>query len=58
MLLQDNGFYSHIDNHDVLMMTCAMWVEHYNFLMSIPWNTDADKEIFEEEMREHLCYDV
>jgi hypothetical protein len=26
--------------------------------MSIPWNTDADKEIFEEEMREHLCYDV
>jgi hypothetical protein len=58
MLIQDNGYYSNIENHDVLMSMSAMWVDHYNFLLNLSWNTDVDNAIYEEEMREHLCYDV
>lgn len=58
MLLLDNGFYSHIQNHETLMTISGMWVEHYNLLMNFPWNSDADNAMLEEEMREHLCYDV
>ena len=58
MLVLDNGFYSRIENHEILMTISAMWVEHYNMLINFPWNDDADKELYEEELREHLCYDV
>lgn len=58
MLIQDNGFYSHIENHDTLMQMSAMWVDHYNFMLNISWNTQEDNFFFEEELREHLCYDV
>jgi hypothetical protein len=27
-------------------------------MLSIPWNTEADNAMFQEEMTEYLCYDV
>ena len=56
----DNGFYNEniVDNHDNLMSMNASWVDHYNFMASIPWNTEADNAMFIQEMKEYLCYDV
>lgn len=59
-LIFDNGYYNHdqVSNHDHIMSMCAQWVDHYNFMASIPWNTKAEQSLFEEEMTEYLCYDV
>lgn len=60
-LLSDaTRFYSEYtpERHDYIMEVCAIWVDHYNFMASLPWNTQAEQKQFEEEMSEYLCYDV
>ena len=57
-LLSDNGYYNRTCAHDAIMTSCATWVDHYNFMASLPWNTKAEQAQFEEEMTEYLCYDV
>ena len=58
MICDNAHFYNRISAHDSIMEACARWVDHYNFMASIPWNTDADQAQFEYEMTEYLCYDV
>lgn len=57
-LVYDYGFFNRISAHDAIMKQCADWTDHYNFMASIPWNTEADTAMFVEEMNEYLCYDV
>jgi hypothetical protein len=40
------------------MTWCASWVDHYNFLAGISFNTEAETAMYKEEMSEYLCYDV
>jgi sensor domain CHASE-containing protein len=58
MICDNHHFYNRMSDHDAIMAACALWVDHYNFMLSIPWNTEADNAMFQEEMIEYLCYDV
>jgi hypothetical protein len=51
-------FYNRASAHDSITEACARWVDHYNFMASIPWNTKAETEQYLYEMTEYLCYDV
>lgn len=58
MICDNAHFYNRVSAHDAIMNACAQWADHYNFMASIPWNTEAEKQQFIEEMNEYLCYDV
>ena len=58
MICDNAHFYNRLNAHDSIMEACARWTDHYNFMASIPWNTEADTAMFEYEMTEYLCYDV
>jgi hypothetical protein len=58
MLCDNSHFYNRVVAHEDIMAACARWVDHYNFMASIPWNTEAETAMFKEEMTEYLCYDV
>jgi hypothetical protein len=58
MICDNAHFYNRASAHESIMDSCARWVDHYNFMASIPWNTEAETEQFLYEMSEYLCYDV
>jgi hypothetical protein len=57
-MTQDNGFYQQIANHDVKEEICNMMVDHYNFLLGLPWNTESESVILEDQLNCYKCYDV
>jgi hypothetical protein len=57
-MTQDNGFYQQIANHDVKEMTCNMMIDHYNFLLGLPWNTEQDIATLQYQLNCYKCYDV
>jgi hypothetical protein len=57
-MTQDNGFYQQIANHDVKEMTCNMMIDHYNFMLGLPWNTESESAILEDQLNCYKCYDV
>jgi len=38
--------------------SCEMWVSHYSFLLNLPWNTEADKMWYKEQINMNKIYDV
>jgi hypothetical protein len=47
-----------IARHDEIMVLNAMWVDHFNFMLGLPFNTDAENSMYQDEMAFYLCYDV
>jgi hypothetical protein len=43
---------------DYLEFVCTSWMEHYNFLLSLPYNTDADKLFYQDHFNQMKWYDV
>ena len=43
---------------DCLENVCRSLMEHYNFLLSLPGNTEVDNFFFQEEFDEFKFYDV
>jgi len=58
LILDTSNQYNSFANHDYKMTWCASWVEHYNFLAGVKFNTEAEAAMYKEEMMEYLCYDV
>ncbi len=52
------NLYNTVSEHDYVTEQCATWVDHYNFLATLSWNTDVERQQFESEMTDYLCYDV
>jgi hypothetical protein len=38
--------------------SCNVWVNHYSFLLELPWNTEADKMWYKEQISMNKLYDV
>jgi hypothetical protein len=38
--------------------SCEMWASHYSFLLNLPWNTEADKMWYKEQINMNKLYDV
>lgn len=47
-----------VERHDDIMMLNNWMTEHNNFMLSVSWNTDADKAWYYDQKKAHLCYDV
>jgi len=58
MICDNAHFYNRVVAHESIMSACATWVDHYNFMASLPWLSDADRQMFLQEKSEYLCYDV
>lgn len=58
MLCDNHHFFNRTCAHDAIMSACATWADHYNFMASLPWLSETDRQQFEYEMTEYLCYDV
>jgi hypothetical protein len=60
MLLSDkyNSYNASPSDNEFLIDSCTRWMDHYNFMMSIPWNTDADNSSFQTEFDQYKVYDV
>jgi hypothetical protein len=60
MLVTDGNFHNTetVKYHDQIMESCSTWANHYNFMAGLPWISDVERIIYEEELREYICYDV
>jgi hypothetical protein len=38
--------------------SCNMWADHYNFMLGIPWNTEAENVWFKDQLNANKLYDV
>lgn len=38
--------------------SCDIWANHYSFLLGLPWNTEADKVWYREQINMNKIYDV
>lgn len=47
-----------ITRHDDIMTLNSWWVDHFNFILTMPWLNSDEKESIRDEMHEYLCYDV
>ena len=43
---------------DLLEMICTSWMEHYNFMLGLPHNTDVEKFFYQEHLNQVKWYDV
>jgi hypothetical protein len=59
MLIASDLYNNHIiDRHDFVSKMCMEWVEHYSFLLNLRSPDEPVYELFREEMKEYLCYDI
>lgn len=47
-----------INRHDDIMTLNAWMVDHFNFVLTMPWLTDDEVDSYKDEMAQYLCYDV
>jgi hypothetical protein len=47
-----------IRNHDDIMMLNAWQVDFFNMMLGLVWLNDSERDMYEEEMKSYLCYDV
>lgn len=47
-----------VARHEDIITLNAWMVEHFNFVLSMPWLTDAEVDMYEDEKAMYLCYDV
>ncbi len=38
--------------------SCRLWANHYNFLLSLSWNTEAENVWYREQINMNKIYDV
>jgi hypothetical protein len=38
--------------------SCNLWADHYNFMLGISWNSDADNAWYKEQICINKLYDV
>lgn len=57
MLTYDKDYQMQKD-FDYLEMICTSWMEHYNFMMSLSFSSDADKFFDREQFDQVKWYDV
>jgi hypothetical protein len=38
--------------------SCRLWANHYNFLLSLSWNTEAENVWYREQFNMNKIYDV
>ena len=43
---------------DMIEMICKSWMEHYNFLLGLPGNTEVDNFFYQEQFDQFKWYDV
>lgn len=58
LTLDSTGLYTDIKNHDWIMENSNQWVDHYNFLLTLPWNDEWYEEMIKDELNEYKFYDV
>lgn len=58
MICDNANFYNRISAHDEIMDSCSIWTEFYNFMAGNHTLSDRERQQFEYEMSEYLCYDV
>lgn len=47
-----------IRRHDDIMLLNSWMVECYDFALTLPWQTEADRAWNYDMKKAHLCYDV
>lgn len=38
--------------------SCSLWAEHYNFLLGLSFNTEADNAWFRDQFNANKLYDI
>ena len=56
MLTYDKDYQMQKD-FDYLEMICTSWMEHYNFLMGLSFNTEVEKFFYREHFDQVKWYD-
>jgi hypothetical protein len=52
-------FYKEIAlDFDMIEFVCKSWMEHYNFMLSLPGNSEVEKFFYQEHFNEYKWYDV
>jgi hypothetical protein len=47
-----------IARHDDIMMLNSWQAEFFNMMAGLPWLSDNERDMYEEEYKSYLCYDV
>jgi hypothetical protein len=47
-----------VARHDDIMTLNRWQAEFFNMMLSLPWLTEGERDMYEEEMKSYLCYDV
>lgn len=47
-----------IRNHDDIMTLNNWQVDFFNMMAGLSWLTDNERDMYEDEMKSYLCYDV
>jgi hypothetical protein len=58
LLLDSTGFYDKFENYNTILELSSRWMEHYNFMLSVPWNEEWENKTYQDELRQNRFYDV
>jgi hypothetical protein len=47
-----------IARHDDIMMLNGWQVDFFNMMLTLPWLTESEIDMYEDEKAMYLCYDV
>ncbi len=58
MVCDNHYFYNCTDRHDEIMNACNWHVDFYNFMAGLVIVDETQRQQYEYELTEYLCYDV
>jgi hypothetical protein len=47
-----------VARHDDIMTLNAWQAEFFNMMAGLPWLNDSQRDMYEDEFKSYLCYDV
>jgi hypothetical protein len=47
-----------IENHDDIMTLNSWQADFFNYMASLPWLNDNERDMYEDEIKSYRCYDV
>jgi hypothetical protein len=47
-----------VANHNDIMTLNAWQAEFFNMMAGLPWLNDNERDMYEDEFKSYLCYDV
>jgi hypothetical protein len=57
--MTDNYFNTNVvANHNDIMTLNAWQAEFFNMMAGLPWLNDNERDMYEDEFKSYLCYDV